>query len=81
MNARQTLNIFVEQGLVDPTVVDDVLQEVASTGKSLCDVLVDYQAVNEEGYYQSIANAIGAEFVNLKDFTPHVGGCACNFWL
>ena len=73
MNARQTLNIFVEQGLVDPTVVDDVLQEVASTGKSLCDVLVDYQAVNEEGYYQSIANAIGAEFVNLKDFTPHVG--------
>ncbi len=73
MNARQTLNIFVEQGLVDPTVVDDVLQEVASTGKSLCDVLVDYQAVTEDGYYQSIANAIGAEFVNLKDFVPPVG--------
>ena len=73
MNARQTLNIFVEQGLVDPTVVDDVLQEVAATGKTLCDVLVDYQAVTEDGYYQSIANAIGAEFVNLKDFVPPVG--------
>jgi type IV pilus assembly protein PilB len=36
-------------------------------------VLVDYQAVTEEGYYQSIANAIGAEYVNLKDFTPPVG--------
>ena len=73
MNARQTLNIFVEQGFVDPSVVDDVLQEVSATGKTLCDVLVDYQAVTEEGYYQSIANAIGAEFVNLKDFTPPVG--------
>ncbi len=70
MNARQTLNIFVEQGIVDPSVVDDILQEVASTGKTLCDVLVDYQAVDEEGYYQAIANAIGSEFVNLKDFTP-----------
>ena len=70
MNARQTLNIFVEQGLVDARVVDDILQEVAATGKTLCDVLVDYQAVTEEGYYQSIAGAIGAEFVNLKDFVP-----------
>jgi len=73
MNARQTLNIFVEQGIVDPTVVDDIVQEVSATGKTLCDVLVDYQAVTEEGYYQSIANAIGAEYVNLKDFTPPVG--------
>ena len=70
MNARQTLNIFVEQGTVDPTVVDDILQEVASTGKTLCDVLVDYQAVTEDGYYQGIAGAIGAEYVNLKDFVP-----------
>jgi type IV pilus assembly protein PilB len=73
MNARQTLNIFVEQGIVDPTVVDDIVQEVSATGKTLCDVLVDYQAVTEEGYYQSIANEIGAEYVNLKDFTPPVG--------
>ena len=73
MNARQTLNIFVEQGIVDPTVVDDIVQEVSATGKTLCDVLVDYQAVTEEGYYQRIANAIGAEYVNLKDFTPPVG--------
>ncbi|MEO6740983.1 MAG: ATPase, T2SS/T4P/T4SS family [Chthoniobacteraceae bacterium] len=70
MNARQTLNIFVEQGLVDPTVVDDILQEVASTGKTLCEVLVDYQAVTEDGYYEGIAGAIGAEYVNLKDFVP-----------
>jgi type IV pilus assembly protein PilB len=70
MNARQALNIFVEQGIVDPGVVDDILQEAASTGKTLCDVLVEYQAVTEEGYYQALANAIGSEYVNLKDFSP-----------
>ena len=47
MNAKQTLNIFIEQGIVDERVADDILQEVASTGKTLCDVLVDYQAVTE----------------------------------
>jgi type IV pilus assembly protein PilB len=70
MNARQTLNLFVEHGFVDSRVVDDVLQEVARTGKSLCEVLVDYQAVTEDVYYQTIADSIGAEFVNLKDFEP-----------
>ena len=70
MNAKQTLNIFVEQGIVDGSVAEDILQEVASTGKTLCDVLVDYEAVNEEGYYQTVANAIGSEYVNLKDFVP-----------
>jgi len=70
MNARQTVNIFVEHGFVDSRVVDDILQEVASTGKTLCEVLVDYQAITEEGYYQTVADAIGAEYVNLKDFVP-----------
>jgi type IV pilus assembly protein PilB len=55
---------------VDPGVVDDILQEAATTGKTLCDVLVEYQAVTEEGYYQALANAIGSEYVNLKDFAP-----------
>ena len=49
MNARQTLNIFVEQGTVDATVVDDILQEVASTGKTLCDAIGDFpKALAEE---------------------------------
>ena len=70
MNAKQTLNIFIEQGIVDKRVADDILQEVSATGKTLCDVLVDYQAVTEEGYYETIAQALGSEFVDLKDFVP-----------
>ena len=70
MNAKQTLNIFVEQGIIDKRVVDDILQEVSATGKTLCEVLVDYQAVTQEGYYETIAQAIGAEFVDLTNFVP-----------
>ena len=70
MNARQIVNLFVDQGMVDARVVDDILQEVASTGKTLATVLFDSQAVTEEGYYQVIAHAIGAEYVNLKEFAP-----------
>ena len=68
MNVKQTLNLFVDVGLVDSGVVDDVLQEVASTGKSLVEVLVDYQVCDEAAFYQVIADAIGAEYVDLKKY-------------
>lgn len=70
MNAKQTLNLFVEAGLVERGVVEDVLQEVAATGKSLNDVLIDYQVCDEAGFYRVIADAIGAEFVDLRNFEP-----------
>src|SRR5262245_24285145 len=68
MNNRQTLNLFVEAGLVDQGSVDDILQEINTTGKSLPDTLIDYQVCDEDGFYRVIADAIGAEYVNLKDF-------------
>ncbi len=68
MNAKQTLHLFIEAGLVDEGIAEDILQEVAATGKSLCDVLADYQITDEAGYYTVIADAIGADYVNLKDF-------------
>jgi type IV pilus assembly protein PilB len=70
MNNKQTLNLFVDAGLVDQNAVDDILQEIATTGKSLPDTLVDYQVCDEDGFYRVIADAIGAEYVNIKDFEP-----------
>ena len=68
MNNKQTLQLFVEAGLIDKTAVEDVIQEIATTGKSLPDTLVDYQVCDEDGFYRVIADAIGAEYVNLKGF-------------
>ncbi len=70
MNNKQTLNLFVDAGLVERGAVEDILQEVASAGKSLCEVLVDFQVCDERGFYQVIADAIGSELVDLKNFEP-----------
>ncbi len=70
MNVKQVLEIFVDQGIVDPEQVDDIAQEVSQTGKSLPQTLVDYQFVTEEQFYQTIANALGAEYADLRNFEP-----------
>ncbi|RYD65279.1 MAG: hypothetical protein EOP84_32065 [Verrucomicrobiaceae bacterium] len=60
MNAKQVLEIFVEQGIVDPSQVDDLAQEVNQTGKSLVETMVDYQFLTEQQFYQTIADSPSA---------------------
>ncbi len=66
MNVKQVLEIFVEQGIVDPAQVDEIAQEIAMTGKSLPQTLVDYQFVTEEQFYQTIAESLGVDFVDIS---------------
>ena len=68
MNTKQILEIFSEQGLVDASQVDDIQNEVQQSGKSLVQTLVDYGIVTEEGFYQAIADSLGADYVNLTGF-------------
>lgn len=70
MNAKQTLNLFVDAGLVDEGMTEDILHELETTGKSLVDVMIDYQVCDEKGFYQVVADAIGTEFVDLRNFEP-----------
>lgn len=70
MNAKQVLEIFVEQGIVDSAQVDDLAQEVAQTGKTLPETMVDYQFVTEEQFYQILAESLGVDFVDLRGFEP-----------
>jgi type IV pilus assembly protein PilB len=68
MNVKQTLEIFAEQNLVDASQFEDIEHEVAQSGKSLVQVLVDYGIVTEEQFYQVIADSLGADYVNLSGF-------------
>ncbi len=68
MNPKQALNILVEAGVVDRSQFDDVMQEVAQTGKTLPQVITDFSFCTEDVFYQTIAEAIGAEYVNLSGF-------------
>src|SRR5450432_659621 len=67
MNAKQIADIFVEQRILQPSQVDDVLQETNLNGKNIEQVLVDSGFVDERGFYQVIANALGTDFLDLAE--------------
>ncbi len=70
MNTKQVIEVFVERGVIQPDQVEDITQEVSSSGKTILQVLVDYQFLNEEQFYQHIADAIGTDFVDLRNYEP-----------
>ncbi|MEY2498201.1 MAG: type pilus assembly protein PilB [Verrucomicrobiota bacterium] len=67
MNAQQILDLLVEQRLLQPSQADDVLQEAQLNGKNIEQALVDGGFVDEHGFYQVIAEALGTDFVDLSD--------------
>jgi len=70
MNAKQVLEVFVEQGIVEHSQVDEIVDEIGQSGKSIVQTMVDYGFVTEEQFYQTIADSLGAPFVSLSDFDP-----------
>src|SRR5438270_5377586 len=66
MNAQQVADIFVEQQVLQPSQADDVLQEAKLNGKTVEQALIDSGFVDQRGFYQVIAEALGTEFVELS---------------
>ena len=67
MNDKQVAELFIDQHVLQPSQADDVLNEVSMNGKSIAQALVDSGFVDEQGFYQTIATALGADFVDLTD--------------
>jgi type IV pilus assembly protein PilB len=70
MNTKQVLEIFVEHGIVDSSQIEDITQEVGHSGKSLPEVLSDYQICTTQQFYETIAAFLGVDFVDLATFEP-----------
>ena len=64
---QQILDLFVDQGVVMRSQVEDLLAEINNTGKTLPQVMADYEIADQQQYYQAIADSIGADFVDLAD--------------
>jgi type IV pilus assembly protein PilB len=67
MNAQQIADLFVEQRVLQPSQADDVLQEANLNGKNIEQALIDSGFVDERGFYQVIAEALGTDFVDLGE--------------
>jgi len=67
MNDKQVAELFVEQNVLEPSQAEDVLNEANLNGKTIVQAMVDSGFVDESGFYHSLADALGAEYVDLND--------------
>ena len=65
---QQILDLFVDQGLVQRSQIEDILSEINNSGKTLQQVMVDFEIAEPEQYYRTIADSIGADYVDLGDY-------------
>lgn len=70
MNANQVLEIFVDQKIIERSQVDDISAEILSAGKNVLEVLTDFGIVTEDQFYQTLANYLGTEYIDLSQFEP-----------
>ena len=55
MNTKQVLEMFAEHGVVDAGQIEDLIQEVNHSGKSLVEVMVDFGICTDQQFYETIA--------------------------
>jgi len=66
MNDKQVAELFIEQHVLQPSQADDVLNEASLNGKTIAQAMVDSGFVDEHSFYQTIADALGTEYVDLN---------------
>jgi len=65
MDHTQLIDIFMNRGLVDQYLADDILMEVENSGKDVPEILTDYEVIqNEEDVWPIVANELGVGIVN-----------------
>ncbi|MGI9114139.1 MAG: GspE/PulE family protein [Chthoniobacterales bacterium] len=67
MNSQQVLDLFVDQHVLAKAQADDVLTEAQQNGKTIAQAIIDNGFTDEAGFYQTVADGIGAELIDLND--------------
>lgn len=70
MYARQVAEIFLERGLITPERAEDLIRISETEHKPIEEAILDVGVVDEQGFEQVIAEAIGAEPYPLHGFEP-----------
>lgn len=71
MENSQLIDIFINRGLIDQYLADDILLEVENSGKEVPEILADYEVIqSKDDVWPIIANELGAEMVDLSRYNP-----------
>src|SRR6266513_3160007 len=74
MTDKQLAEFFVEQRVLVPLQAEDVLSEVELNGKTVAQAMIDGGFIDEPGFYQTIANCLGTDFIDLteREIAPEI---------
>jgi len=74
VNNKQIAEFFVEQHVLQPSQAEDVLNEADLNGKSIAQAMVDSGFVDEDGFHQTMADALGTDYVDLagREIAPEI---------
>jgi type IV pilus assembly protein PilB len=74
MKEKQLAEFFIEQRVLEPSQAEDVLSEVELNGKTVAQAMIDGGFIDEQGFYQTIANGLGTDLIDLteRDIPPEI---------
>src|SRR5437867_11452054 len=74
MTNKQLAEFFVEQRVLVPSQAEDVLSEVELNGKTVAQAMIDGGFTDEPGFYQTIADCLGTDFIDLiqREIAPEI---------
>lgn len=71
MDNQLALDVFINAGLMDRSMVKDILEEMSNSGKELWETLLDFGIVpSPEDFWNVIATEVGAQYISLEGFEP-----------
>lgn len=71
MDNSQLIDIFINRGLVDQYLADDIIKEVDASGKELAEILADFEVIaTKDDIWPIIANELGVGIVDITNFEP-----------
>lgn len=71
MDNLQIIELFESLGYIDKSLAQDIISEVAQSGKELAEILADFQIISHrDDIWPIIATELGAPIVDIRDWTP-----------
>ncbi len=71
MESQPVIDLFLNRGLIDRSLAQDILHELDTTGKDIGETLADYQIISHrDDIWPVIASELGAQLFDLKNWNP-----------
>lgn len=71
MDNQQVLDLFINRGMIDRSLAQDMLHEIDNSGKEIGEILADYQVIGHRNdIWPVIAQELSAEMVDISEWSP-----------